>query len=325
MNPPSADAVHDPDVSVLLHLSDPHFGTEDPRAVEALLALAEQERPDVVLASGDITQRARPAEFDAAQRFFDRLTARHALIVPGNHDIPPWDLPRRMLAPFAGFARVFGDNLEPRLTSPFVWIAGLVSARRWRHKHGALSRQQVQRTASWLGSAPPGVLRVVVTHHPLAALRWHEEDAVVAGADDALSRWWHAGVHLVLGGHTHAPYAVPVRAARSATGACRTLWVAQAGSAVSHRLHAGGAHSVNLLRRGVAGAWRIEQWDLQREAGRFSRRQWREVGGGTDGSRVVGVALQTFGGNGSMQRRAARQTMETACSAAQSPCRPSEP
>lgn len=325
MNPSRRqDAVQDPDVSVLLHLSDPHFGTEDPRAVEALLALADQERPDVVLASGDITQRARPAEFDAALRFFDRLSARHTLIVPGNHDIPLWNLPRRLLSPFAGFRRVFGDNLEPRLVSPFVWIAGLVSARRWRHKHGSLSSEQVERTARWLESAPAGALRVVVAHHPLAALRWHEEDEVVAGATDTLSRWWHAGVHVVLGGHTHAPYAVPVRAAQSAAGSNRTLWVAQAGSAVSHRLHAGGTHSVNLLRRGAAGAWRIEQWDLQREAGLFSQQQWREVGGGPHAiGHAVGVALRPFSTNGSRQRQPEPQTRRIVSSPSL-PCRPSE-
>jgi 3',5'-cyclic AMP phosphodiesterase CpdA len=270
----AAAPTHDSDISVLLHVSDPHFGTEDPRAVEALLALAEQERPDAVLASGDITQRARPHEFDAAQRFFSRLCARHTLIVPGNHDMPLWDLPRRLLAPFAGFRRVFGDELEPRLAAPFIWVAGLVSARRWRHKDGALSASQVERTAQWLAGAPPDALKVVVAHHPLAALRWREEDDVLSGADAALSRWADAGVDLVLGGHTHSPYVLPV-----AGGPGRhTVWVAQAGSAVSRRLHAGGTHSVNLLRRGAAGIWRLEQWDLQREAGLFARRQWRQLG-----------------------------------------------
>jgi 3',5'-cyclic AMP phosphodiesterase CpdA len=302
------DPAQDPDVCVVLHLSDPHFGTEDACAVQALLALGEQERPDVVVASGDITQRARSREFDAALRFFSRLAARHLLVVPGSHDMPLWDLPRRLLAPFSGFRRVFGDNLEPRLASPFVWIAALVSARRWRHKHGALSLDQVQRTAQWLACAPSGALRVVVTHHPLAALRWHEEDEVVAGAQQALSLWSQAGVHLVLGGHTHTPYTVPVRA--DATGSGRALWVAQAGSAVSRRLHAGGTQSVNLLRRGVAGVWRIEQWDLQREAGLFAQQHWREVGGEHAGHASVGIGLRTHGGNRPVHRRAAAQTMD---------------
>jgi 3',5'-cyclic AMP phosphodiesterase CpdA len=273
--PGLAQPLQDPEVSLLLHLSDPHFGSEDPRAVDALLALAALERPDVVVASGDITQRARPGEFDAALSFFERLAARHALVVPGNHDIPLWDLPRRWRAPFAGFRRAFGDELEPRLSSPGVWIAGLVSARPWRHEGGALSNQQVQRTAQWLAAAPPGALKVVVTHHPVASLHWHDEDAVLAGARGALLQWMQAGVHLALCGHTHAPYAVPVRGAAAPR---RTLWVAQAGSCVSRRVRRGAAHSVHLLRRGSAGAWRIEQWDLAHDAARFAPRGWRNLG-----------------------------------------------
>ena len=274
--PGQPDAVHDPDVSVLLHLSDPHFGAEESGAVTALLALAEQERPDVVVASGDITQRARAAEFDAAQRFFERLDARHVLVVPGARDIPLWDLPQRLLAPFAGFRRVFGDNLEPRLIAPFVWIAGLVSPRRWRHANGALSRDQVLRTAQWLQAAPPGVLKVVAVHHPMAAMHWYDEDDVVPGATEALARWAEAGVHVVLGGHTHRPSALAVRP--TAGGPGLALWVAQAGSAISRRLVPGGTQSVNLLRRGAAGNWRIEQWDLRREAGAFARCRWRQIG-----------------------------------------------
>lgn len=272
------EALNDPDISVLLHLSDTHFGTEEPHAVEALVALTEQERPDVVVASGDVTQRARAQEFEHAQRFFARLAARHTLVVPGNHDLALWDLPRRLLAPYAAFRSAFGDNLEPRLASPQMWIACLLSPRPWRHKDGALSRDQIVRTARWLQKAPPQALRVVVAHHPLAALRWHEVDDVLSGADRALEHWIEAGVHLVLGGHTHVPYAVPVRQPMHAP-VSHTLWVVQAGSAVSGRLRGCAAHSVNLLRRSFGQGWRLERWDLAHGRREFVRRQWQEVRG----------------------------------------------
>jgi 3',5'-cyclic AMP phosphodiesterase CpdA len=262
------------DVAVILHLSDTHFGTEDPAAVEALVTLTETEKPDVVVASGDITQRAREREFVRAQRFFNRLRSRHTLVLPGNHDIPLWDLPRRLLAPYASFRRYFGDNLEPRLLSDQVWIASLVSVRRWRHKDGALSLDQIERTAQWLLQAPRHALKVVVTHHPVAALRWHEEDDVLSGAPQALARWMEAGVDIVLGGHTHAPSTLPVRPAQAEH---RTLWVSQAGSAVSRRVRSGSGQSVNLLRRHWAGAWRLEQWDFLPHRSEFARREWREL------------------------------------------------
>ena len=79
-------------MSVLLQISDPHFGTERPRVVEALVSLAQRERPDLVVLSGDITQRARAEQFAAARAFADRLGAPFVAI-PGNHDIPLLDLP----------------------------------------------------------------------------------------------------------------------------------------------------------------------------------------------------------------------------------------
>ena len=267
------DPIPGEEVSVILHLSDPHFGTEDPAAVEALVMLSELERPDVVVASGDITRRAREGEFVGAQRFFNRLRTRHTLVLPGDHDIPLWDLPRRMLTPYASFRRYFGDNLEPRLASDQVWIAGLLSVRRWRHRDGALSADQIERTADWLAKAPRQALKVVVTHHPVAVLRWHEEDDVLSGAPRALERWLDAGVDIVLGGHTHSPSTLPVQTSRAGP---RALWVSQAGSAVSRQAGTS-AQSVNLLRRHWAGAWRLEQWDFEPERRQFARREWREL------------------------------------------------
>jgi 3',5'-cyclic AMP phosphodiesterase CpdA len=304
-------AVQVAEVAVVLHLSDPHFGTEEPGVVDALVALAERERPDVVLASGDITQRARIEEFERAVRFFDRLPTRHVMVVPGNDDLPLWDLPRRLLAPYDDFRAAFGDNLEPRLQSPHAWIACLVSSRPWRHRDGMLSGEQVRCTARWLRGAPAGALKVVVAHHPLAALRWYEEDNVLVGADYALDQWLRADVDLVLGGHTHAPCAVPITHAGAAFGS-RTLWVAQAGSAVSRCLRGNSAHSVNLLRRRTDDSWRLEQWDYHPPSSAFTRRGWREIARspracvdarhaffsarrqGVDGQRI-GISLQSHG------------------------------
>ena len=120
---------------------------------------------------------------------------------------------------------------------------------------------------------PIYALKVVVTHHPVAALRWHEEDDVLAGAPRALERWLGAGVDVVLGGHTHNPSTLPVQAASADQ---RALWVSQAGSAVSQQAR-GSAPSVNLLRRHWAGAWRLEQWDFEPERREFARREWREL------------------------------------------------
>jgi len=80
--------------------------------VEALAALARQQRPDLLVLSGDITQRATPAQFEAAGAFVRRLGVP-VLAVPGNHDIPLFDLWTRLRRPYARYSAAFGPDLEP--------------------------------------------------------------------------------------------------------------------------------------------------------------------------------------------------------------------
>ncbi len=262
-----------PPPRLLMQVSDPHFGTEQAPVLEALVRLAAEQRPDVALLTGDITQRARSDQFEAAARFVARLAAPHTLVLPGNHDLPLFDLPMRLLAPYAGFRAAFGHELEPRLQAPGLWIAGLRSTRRWRHRDGELSPAQVQESAAFLAQAPPGTLRVVATHHPLAAANVREERHVLKGAAQAIAAWQRAGVHLVMGGHIHLPYFLPLRAP-GAPAAVPPLWVAQAGTALSWRLRPGTRHSVNLLRRAAGATWRLERWDHDSARGAFLLADW---------------------------------------------------
>lgn len=252
-------------MSVVLHISDTHFGTEVPAVVDALVRLAAEQRPGLVVLSGDITQRARPAQFRAARAFVDRLGAP-VLAVPGNHDIPLLDLWARMSAPHARYAAAFGTELEPVHRSGGLLVVGVNTTRAWRHQHGEVSGQQIERVARELEGASAAQLRVVVVHQPVAVVR--AEDAVhrLRGHREALQRWAGAGADLVLGGHIHLPYAVPIR------GFARPLWAVQAGTAVSSRVRPGVPQSVNLLRwDAAAGSCRIERWDHAVEQGRFVR------------------------------------------------------
>lgn len=157
-------------MSVLLQISDPHFGTEQPPVVEALVALARRQRPDLLVLSGDITQRARPTQFRVARAFMHRLGAP-VLAVPGNHDIPLFDLWARLRRPYAGHIAAFGDDLEPVHFSPDLMVVCVNTTRAWRHKHGEVSGLQVDRVARLLAGAGAAQLRVVVVHQPLAVTR----------------------------------------------------------------------------------------------------------------------------------------------------------
>lgn len=252
-------------MTVLLQVSDPHFGTERPTVVDALTALASQQRPDLVVLSGDITQRARPAQFRAARAFTDRLSAP-VLAVPGNHDIPLFDLWTRLRRPYAHYTAAFGADLEPVYRSPELLVAGVNTTRAWRHKDGEISPPQIERVAKLLASAATTQLRVVVIHQPIAVTREDDLTNRLHGHDAALQRWATAGADLVMGGHIHLPYVMALK------DLARPMWAVQAGTAVSTRVRPGVPNSVNLLRWGqvsTPGRCQIEQWDYADEAGAF--------------------------------------------------------
>jgi len=257
-------------MSVVLQISDPHFGTEQPPVVEALVALARQQRPDLLVLSGDITQRARPAQFQAARYFMHRLGAP-VLAIPGNHDIPLFDLWTRLRRPYARHIAAFGADLEPVHTSPDLLVICVNTTRPWRHKHGEVSRVQIERVARRLAAADAAQLRVVVVHQPVAVTLAKDIPNLLRGHAAAVQGWAAAGADVVLGGHIHMPYVMAL------PGLARPMWTAQAGTAVSSRVRQGLPNSVNLLRWGAdstdatPGCCVIEQWDYSAAAEAFVR------------------------------------------------------
>lgn len=257
-------------MTVLLQVSDPHFGTERPEVVEGLVRLSQAQRPDLVVLSGDITQRATQRQFAAARAFCDRLGAPAWLALPGNHDIPLFDIGRRVLRPYARYRAAFGEALEGEWSSPDMLVLTLNTTRPWRHKNGTLSTAQVERVAVRLASAAPAQLRVVVAHQPVAVYRQQDERDLMRGHPGALRRWAEAGVDLVLGGHIHLPYVIALHERDAAMA--RPMWVVQAGTAVSTRIRHEAGNSVNLVRRmpGQPPRWcSVERWDWQGATGRF--------------------------------------------------------
>jgi 3',5'-cyclic AMP phosphodiesterase CpdA len=254
-------------MSVLLQVSDTHFGTEQPVVAQALVALAHQQRPELVVLSGDITQRAQRAQFRDASAFMSLLGAP-LLAVPGNHDLPLFEPWARLRAPYARHVEAFGAELEPLYESPGLRVIGVNTTRPWRHSHGEISAAQIERVAVRLAGAGDGQLRVVVVHQPAAAIRAEDAAHLVRGHAAALPRWATAGADVVMGGHIHLPYVVAL------PGLARPMWVVQAGTAVSTRLRRGVPNSVNLLRWGAhtgEGRCLVEQWDFSAAAQAFVR------------------------------------------------------
>jgi 3',5'-cyclic AMP phosphodiesterase CpdA len=217
-------------MSRILHLSDPHFGTVDPRLVAPLLTLAQQMKPDLCVISGDLTQRARADQFQAAREFISRLPAP-VLIVPGNHDMPLYNLPLRLLVPFARYKRAFGQETEPQVTLPDAVVQGVNTANPLVWKSGRLRAASVARLTQAFAAAAPGQWRIAVMHHaPVPAADGTPADiADPAGTLVALA---NAGADIVLSGHTHMPHA---GFAETAAG----VLFLQVGTALSTRLKTG--------------------------------------------------------------------------------------
>src|SRR4051794_21985707 len=156
----------------ILHLSDLHFGAHDERLVEAVEWQADQLKPDLVVISGDFTQRARTEQFREACHFLERLreSGYDVLGVPGNHDVPLYDVLRRFLSPLARYRRFIDDQLCPYIELAGAAVLGVNTARSLTFKDGRINRDQVEFIRNAFAHAPKDSIRVLVTHHPLLAL-----------------------------------------------------------------------------------------------------------------------------------------------------------
>ena len=190
-----------------IHISDLHRGThEAPELDDALVTLCHELQPELVIASGDLSNRCRPAELEEAKAVLDRLQVP-TLAVPGNHDIP-YTLPARITSPWEPFEAVFGTT-DPILRTPNAVVCGLNSGRPWRHQGGRLDPERLASVRPILAEAAAGALRIVVFHHHLASAPWRASRKFpLKHRNTVLRELAAAGADLVLGGHIHQSTAV---------------------------------------------------------------------------------------------------------------------
>lgn len=192
----------------ILHVSDLHFGPPYRPAVgEALLRKAFELDPEIIVVSGDFTQRAKRVQFEEARRFLDRLPDRPTVVTLGNHDIPLYRVFERIFSPVALYRDHISEELDTVLTRDDAVIVSLDSTSPLRSiTNGRLSRRQLDFAADAFRSAPSGATRIVVTHHNLAPAPDFEGGSVMHGARRILERFVDMGVELVLSGHLHRAY-----------------------------------------------------------------------------------------------------------------------
>lgn len=244
----------------IAHLSDIHFGAHDPQIVAATEDWLRQSQPDLVIISGDLTQRAKVEQFREASAYLSRLRAAGfpILVVPGNHDVPLYDVFRRFAAPLDRYMRFIDDDLCPWFENDEVAVLGINTARSLTIKDGRINRDQIAIVRKRFAAVAPAKTRILVTHHPLFAMpigEGGELSEAVGRHRDAVEAVAEAGVHLALAGHFHRTYA---EAALKMVETAGGVLVMQAGTATSTRLRNNERQSFNWIH-----ARRFDEVELQ--------------------------------------------------------------
>jgi 3',5'-cyclic AMP phosphodiesterase CpdA len=233
----------------IAHLSDIHFGAHDPEVVAGAEAWLSAARPDIVVISGDFTQRARIGQYREAAAFLDRIEAEGlpTLGVPGNHDVPLYDVVRRFTRPLHRYRRYIDDDLCPWFETDDLAVLGINTARSLTFKDGRISHEQMAIIRERFQGVPEARTRILVTHHPLFAMpigEAGEPSEAVGRHGEALQAIADAGVHILLAGHFHRSF---TQSARKMVKNAGPALVIQAGTATSTRLRDDERQSFNLI------------------------------------------------------------------------------
>ncbi len=230
----------------IVQVSDFHFGgVLAPAAAAALPDAVAALRPDLVVCTGDFTQRAKESQFADAAALWRRLPEPRVAVV-GNHDVPTYRLHERLLAPYARYRRHIGGSADDFAAGPGYAGALLNTNSPWsKIVHGRLRTRQLEFCARRFAAAPPDALRFVAGHHPFLPPPERPAWPALAGGAALLANLAGLGVELVFGGHWHVAYFLPVEHAGG-----RRLWVVQAGTATSTRgrLAERGRQTFNSIR-----------------------------------------------------------------------------
>jgi 3',5'-cyclic AMP phosphodiesterase CpdA len=248
----------------LVHLSDLHFGRVDDALLAPLVERVRTLAPDLVVVSGDLTQRARRAQFEQARAFLDRLPAPR-LVVPGNHDVPMFNLFDRFFRPLEKFRRIVEPDLSPSFIDEEVAVLGVNTARSLVIKDGRINDEQIGALREVLCRLPDAIVKVVVTHHPFDVHPGGDDDDVIGRARLAMDAFARCGVDLLLAGHVHRSHSGD-SGERYALDGYEAL-IVSAGTATSTRGR-GETNSFNVLRVEAARV-EVQRCEWQPASGSF--------------------------------------------------------
>lgn len=252
----------------IVHLSDLHFGKiAHPRIVDALVAELNRRRPTLVAISGDLTQRARPHEYEAAAEMIDAIEAP-VLVVPGNHDVYPWWRPvSRIFNPLKRYRRYVSTDLAPTFVDDGLSVLGVNSAHGRTIKGGRIGSEMRRTIDDHFDGTSDGIFKVLVVHHHLTRIQALGPHDIAGNARQTLVTASRQGIDLILCGHLHVSHIEPL----PVSPAGHRVVIASAGTATSSR----GRHSnrdtnfFNVIEVGQ-DAFTIEEWKYDLESKAFS-------------------------------------------------------
>ena len=231
-------------MKTLVHLSDLHFGRVDYAVRDAILAAVDDIKPDVVVISGDLTQRARSHQFQEAREFLDALP-RPQIVVPGNHDVPLYNVFARFGRPLDKYRRYITEDLQPFYADDEVAIVGINTARSLTTKYGRINERQIAGVREKLRAHSDDVTKIVVTHHPFDLPANYDEGELLGRAKLAMVALAECGADILLAGHLHIGHTGHTAMRYRIAG--HSALVVSAGTATSTR-HRGEANSFNVVR-----------------------------------------------------------------------------
>lgn len=231
-------------MKTLVHISDLHFGASEEAVVASLVEVINTLKPDIVAVSGDLTQRARSREFKEARAFLDALP-QPQIVVPGNHDIPLYNLFSRFARPLDKYRNYITEDLTPMYLDEEMIVVGINTARSLTIKGGRINVEQIAWVRETLCALGKTIIKIVVTHHPFDLPAGYSDRDLVGRAQLAIEALADCGIDLFLAGHLHISHTGQT-ATRYQIGS-RSALVVQAGTATSTRSR-GEANSFNVIR-----------------------------------------------------------------------------
>lgn len=233
----------------IVHLSDLHFGKVEKKRILPLAELVNSMKPDLVVVSGDLTQRATAKEYGEAKSFLKRIK-RPKFIVPGNHDIPLYNIFARSFRPFRKYSKYISEDLSPTYIDKEIAVVGINSVRPYTISSGRVSKKQIETAESFLDTASHDMTKIIVCHHPFDLpynkdVHHKHTHKVIGSSVRAMKRLASKKVDIFLAGHLHVTHIGDTTARYKIKDYSGII--VQAGTALSRRIR-GELVSFNVLK-----------------------------------------------------------------------------